>query len=137
VVRTHAPGSTVYVRCQLPGSRVGTTNVWDKLALGTYVTDYYVSTPSNTGFSWPIPKCLLPYQVTAPNFVYKRSGPGSGYRIKGRLPSGALARVLCQRTGQRVGTTSVWDKLRDNTWVTDYHVATPSNSGFSAPIPRC
>lgn len=137
VVRTHAPGSTVYVRCQIPGSRVGTTNVWDKLALGTYVTDYYVSTPSNTGFSWPIPKCLLPYQVTAPNFVYKRSGPGGRYQIKGTLPSGALARVLCQRTGQRVGTTSVWNKLRDNTWVTDYYVATTSNTGFSAPIPRC
>ncbi|MPZ00241.1 MAG: DUF1906 domain-containing protein [Actinophytocola sp.] len=137
VVRTHAPGSTVWVRCQLPGAKFGSTNIWDKLAAGTYVTDYYVSTRSQTGYSWPIPKCLLPYQVTAQRFVTKRAGPGTGYRAVGTLPAGALARVHCQRAGQRVGSTRVWNKLNDGTWVTDYYVATPNTDGFSWPIPRC
>lgn len=135
IVRTHQPGSKVWVRCQLPGSRVASTNIWDKLGAGTYVTDYYVSTRSQTGYSWPIPKCLLPYQVT--RFLNKRAGPSTSYDVVGRLPVGSLARVFCQRNGQQVGTTRVWNKLNDGSWVTDHFVATPNTTGFSWPIPRC
>lgn len=137
VVRTYQPGSTVYVRCQLPGSSVGGTKVWDKLADGTYVTDYYVSTPSSTGYSAPLPLCLLPFQVTAKSYLTQRTGPGTGYSSSGSLPTGALARVLCQRAGSKYGTTSVWDKLNNGRYVTDYLVATPSNTTYSVPIPRC
>lgn len=136
VVRTYAPGSTLYVRCQLPGSSVGGTKIWNKLADGTYVTDYYVSTPGTTGYSAPLPLCLLPYQVTGDS-VNLRTGPGTGYAIAGSLPAGALARVLCQRTGSKYGTTSIWNKLNNGRYVTDYLVATPSNTGYSPPLPRC
>ena len=60
IVRTYAPGSTVQVVCQAPGSAVASTSVWDKLADGTYVTDYYLSTPSNTGYSAPLARCNTP-----------------------------------------------------------------------------
>jgi len=137
VVRTYAPGSTVRVICQTPGSTVGTTGVWDKLSDGTYVTDYYVSTPSNTTYSRPLPRCSYPYQVTSANGLNKRTGPGATYSIAGNLPNGALAWIVCQRLGSPVGTTRVWNKLDDGYWVSDYYVATPSNTTYSRPIPRC
>jgi len=137
IVTTYAPGSTVPVVCQAPGSTIGSTSVWDKLSTGTYVTDYYSSTPSNTGYSAPLPRCSYPYQVTASAGLTERAGPGTAYPIAGQLPNGALAWVVCQKAGSTVGTTAVWDKLTDSHWVSDYYVATPSNATYSKPAPRC
>lgn len=137
VVDSYPPGSTVFVRCQITGQKVQETSVWDKLNDGSYITDAYVSTPSNTTFSAPLPRCLLPYQITASGTASKRTGPGNEYAYAGALQSGALARVQCQKTGSQFGTTRVWNKLDDGTWVTDHYVATHSSTGFSSPIPRC
>ena len=136
ITKTYPSGSTVTVVCQTTGTRVGTTSVWNKLADGSYVTDYYVSTPSNTTYSAPLPRCTYPFQVTSAA-LNKRSGPGSSYAAAGTLPGGALAWVSCQRPGSKVGTTSVWDKLDDGTYVSDHHLATPSTTTYSPPIPRC
>lgn len=137
VAATYAPGATVPVACQAPGARVGGTSVWDELATGTYVTDYYISTHSNTGYTAPLPRCSYPYQVDAPAGISERTGPGSQYPLAGQLPNGALAWVTCQGPGSRVGSTSVWNKLTDNHWVTDYYVATHSNTTYTPPAPRC
>ncbi len=111
--------------------------MWDKLPDGSYVSDYYVSTPSGTGYSAPLPRCSYPYQVTAAGGLSERSGPGRSHPVVGRLPNGALARVTCQQAGSKVGTTKVWDKLTDGHWVSDYYVATPSKTTYSKPAPRC
>jgi uncharacterized protein YraI len=137
VVRTYAPGATVQVACQAAGAKVGSTSVWDKLTDGTYATDYYVSTPSNTTWSAPLPRCTYPYQVTAANGLSVRTGPGTSYAAVGKLPNGSLAWVTCQRSGGRVNTTAVWDRLNNGYWVSDYYVATPSNTTYSKPSPRC
>ena len=137
IARTYASGSRAPVICQAPGSPIGTTSVWDKLADGTYVTDYYVSTPSNTSYSAPLPRCRYPYQVTASAGLYERTGPGASYPAAGLLPEGALTWEFCQRAGSAVGTTSVWDKLQDGHWVSDAFVATPSKRTHSAPAPHC
>jgi uncharacterized protein YraI len=136
VVTTHPPGATVTVVCQTPGTKIGTTSVWNKLTDGNYVSDYYVSTPSNTGYSAPLPRCAYPFQVTIPT-LNKRIGPGPSYAITGTLRSGALGWVTCQRSGSTVGTTSVWDKLDDGKYVSDFYLATPSKTSYSPPIPRC
>ena len=137
IVRSYANGATVKVVCQTTGSRVGGTPVWNKLSDGTYVPDRYVSTPSSTSYSAPIPRCLYPYQVRSTDALNARSGPGSSYAIKDRLPPGSLAWVVCQRAGAKVGTTSIWNRLPSGYWVSDYWVATPSNVGYSSPIRRC
>jgi uncharacterized protein YraI len=136
VVTTYAPGATVTVVCQTPGTKIGTTSVWNKLTDGNYVSDHYVSTPSNTGYSAPLPRCAYPFQVTIPT-LNKRIGPGPSYAITGTLRSGALGWVTCQRSGSTVGTTSVWDKLDDGKYVSDFYLATPSKTSYSPPIPRC
>jgi uncharacterized protein YraI len=136
VMQTYSPGATLTVVCQTRGTKIGTTSVWNKLADGNYVTDYYVSTPSDTSYSAPLPRCTYPFQVTIPT-LNKRTGPGSRYPISGTLSNGALAWVTCQRYGSTVGTTSLWDQLDDGTYVTDFYLATPSNTTYSPPLPRC
>jgi uncharacterized protein YraI len=133
---SYPSGSAVRVVCQTYGPQVGTTTVWNRLTTGAYVTDNYVNTPSSTGYTYPIPGCLYPYQTTTAN-LSRRSGPGTSYQVLGTLPTGSLAWVTCQRGGTQVGTTSVWNRLPDGSYVTDYYVATASNTTYTAPIRRC
>jgi uncharacterized protein YraI len=89
VVKTYQPGATVAVACQAPGSAVASTKVWDKLTDGTYVTDYYISTPSKAGYSTPITRCRYPYQVSPATTLSERAGPGRSYPVTGELPPAA------------------------------------------------
>jgi glycoside hydrolase-like protein len=136
-VKTYPAGAGVTVVCQTPGSVFGSTRVWDKLSDGSYLTDFRVDTPSSTGYSPPLTRCQYPYQVIPSSGVNERSGPGTSYPVTGQLPGGALAWAWCQQPGSAVGTTKVWDKLRDGAYVSDYNVATPSKTSYSKPIPRC
>lgn len=136
VVATYPSGTTVQVSCQTYGTKVGTTTVWNKLINGSYLTDYYVNTPSNTTYSAPIPGCSLPFQTTTSG-LSRRSGPSTSYAVVGSLGAGALAWVTCQLPGSKVGTTSVWNRLTDGSYVTDYYVATASNTTYTAPLRRC
>jgi uncharacterized protein YraI len=136
IVRTYASGSTVSVVCQTAGVKVGTTSVWNKLADGNYVSDYYVSTPSNSTYSPPLPRCTYPFQV-ATTTLNKRTGPGATYAKTGSLSSGALAWITCQRSGTKVGVSSVWDKLDDDAYVSDFYLATPGKAAYTPPLPRC
>jgi uncharacterized protein YraI len=132
------PGSSVAVVCQARGQQVGTTPVWDRITTGGFVTDYYVSTPSNTGFSSALPRCSYPGQITLSTPVNTRSGPGTSYTtLNTPLQGGALAYVACQKSGSLVGTTRVWNQLVDGRWLTDYYVSNRSNTTYSAPVPRC
>ncbi|MGW0119161.1 SH3 domain-containing protein [Streptomyces sp. NPDC003327] len=58
LVRVLPVGSTVPVYCQKPGEWVtgpyGTTNLWDSIAPGEYVSDAYVRTGSDT---YVAPRC--------------------------------------------------------------------------------
>jgi hypothetical protein len=123
--------------CQTPGAIVRTTIVWDKLNDGSYVTDYYLDTPSRTGYSPPLTRCAYPDQVTASGSANERSGPGTTFPVTGVLPAGGLAWMFCQQPGSAVGRTRVWDKIDDRHWVSDNWVATPSQTGYSKPVPRC
>ena len=137
VTTSYAPGDQLDVVCQAPGSKAGTTTVWDKLGDGTYVPDQYVDTPSDTGYSSPLPRCAYPYQTTAASGLTQRTGPGAGYASAGSLPNGSLAWVTCQKAGTTVGTTKVWDHLDNGRYVSDRYVASPSSTTYSKPVPRC
>ncbi len=137
IASSHAPKSTVQVVCQAPGATIFTSSVWDKLTDGTYVSDLYISTPSKSGYSTPLPRCAYPYQATDSAVLNERSGPGTSYPVLGQLPYGALAWVVCQHAGSATGTTRVWDELRGSGWVSDLYVTTPSKTSYSGPAPRC
>ena len=136
IVRTFPAGSTVKVVCQTAGTKVSTTAVWNKLTDGSYVSDYYVSTASNTTYTTPLPRCSYPFQVTGTT-VNERSGPGFSYSVHGTKSSGSLAWVTCQRTGSVNGATPIWNRLTNGRYVTDRYLSTPSATTYSKPIPRC
>lgn len=137
VVTVYPSAAGLSVICQTTGSTVGTTTVWDRLSDGSYVTDYFVSTPSQTTYSAPVPRCRYPYQVAASPSLKKHTAASTTSPSPGSLLDGALAWVTCQAPGGRVGTTSVWDRLDDGTYVSDYYVSTLSNTTYTSPLPRC
>ena len=86
----------------------------------------------------PVATVARTYRVTSSTALNARTGPGTSYAKKGSpLPRGALATVECQKAGSKVGTTRVWNRLRDGRWVSDYYVSNRSNSSWSRPVPRC
>lgn len=58
IVRVLSEGSRVSISCQRPGDSVsgpyGTTNIWDNIANGEYISDAYVKTGSD---GYIAPRC--------------------------------------------------------------------------------
>jgi len=67
-------------------------------------------------------------------YLNKRSGPGIGYGVVGTVADGATASVACSRNGTshtgRFGTTSLWNKLSDGTWISDAYL----ENGVAGPV---
>ncbi|WP_262012733.1 peptidoglycan DD-metalloendopeptidase family protein [Micromonospora sp. Mcm103] len=64
----------------------------------------------------------------------RRSGPGTGYGAVGSIADGATVTVSCSANGTshtgRYGTTALWDRLSDGSWVSDAYLST----GVNGPI---
>lgn len=62
----------------------------------------------------------------------KRSGPGTNYPVVGSVADGTTVTIACQTNGTSVngnwGSTSLWDRLADNTYVSDGFVDTGTNN---------
>ncbi|MFF5496469.1 SH3 domain-containing protein [Streptomyces aquilus] len=60
IVRVLAEGAQIAILCQTPGTTVtgpyGTTNIWDCISSGEYVSDAYVKTGSD---GYIRPRCAL------------------------------------------------------------------------------
>lgn len=72
------------------------------------------------------------------SYVNVRSGPGTGYGIVGTLAQGTGVSVYCVwPNGTPVsgpyGTTSLWDEIGNNRWVTDAFVDTQTNDAIAMP----
>lgn len=71
------------------------------------------------------------------------SGPGqTKYPTIGEKRDGEEVDVVCQSYGETFvsrlgGTSSVWDRLTNGGWVSDYYVDTPERGVPSPPIPLC
>jgi hypothetical protein len=63
--------------------------------------------------------------------LHKRLGPGTGYPVAGSIPDGTTVNIDCQTFGDaedgEFGTTLVWDKLDDGTYVSDAYIFTNTN----------
>ena len=67
--------------------------------------------------------------------VNRRTGPGTGYGVAGSIADGATVTVACSANGTthsgRWGTTALWNKLTDGTWVSDAFMWTGSANSVS------
>lgn len=126
------------VICQAPGKSVNGTKVWDKLSTGSYVSDSYVDTPSKTGYSSAVPRCYYPYQVIPTAGTTARTAPGAVFDPVGSLKGGALAWTVCQGLATDVtGTSPIWDRLPNGSYVPDFDVASGSRTTSSPAVPGC
>src|SRR5205823_3031240 len=68
----------------------------------------------------------------------KRTGPGLTYPYGAVLPEGQNIQVVCQvRSGSAVGGSTIWDRLSDGTYVSDFYTDTPVYNGFTPGIGQC
>lgn len=60
--------------------------------------------------------------------VSRWTGPGAGHRAVGTVADGATVTISCSADGSsttgRWGTTALWDRLSDGTWISDAYVWT-------------
>jgi len=82
VVRLIPNNSAIDITCQVHGQVVNGSNIWNELADGTFVTDYYCDTPNFNAFSPPIPVCKDAPQpspgqpdIKGDDYPYKDSQP--------------------------------------------------------------
>jgi uncharacterized protein YraI len=85
----------------------------------------------------PVATVARSYRVTSSTPLNAREGPATSYSAVRNHAPGSTLSVICQGHGQKIGSTSVWNRLSNGTWVSDYHVSTPSSTGFSKALPRC
>ncbi|MFJ4807750.1 glycoside hydrolase domain-containing protein [Streptomyces longwoodensis] len=83
----------------------------------------------------PVATVAYPYRTTAA--LTARSGPTTTAAAVTSYARGATVRVVCQTSGPKVGTSTVWDKLSTGAYVADHYVDTPSTTSWSPPLPRC
>lgn len=66
--------------------------------------------------------------------VNRRSGPGTGHPLAGTTADGETVSIACSANGTthtgRWGTTSLWNRLTDGTWISDAYVYT----GVTGPV---
>ncbi len=66
--------------------------------------------------------------------VNKRTGPGTNYALAGSVADGTTVNISCSKNGTshsgRWGTTSLWNRLSDGTWVSDAFMWT----GLASPV---
>ncbi|MFE7505586.1 glycoside hydrolase domain-containing protein [Promicromonospora sp. NPDC057488] len=85
----------------------------------------------------PVATVARNYSVTSSTSLNARSGPAASYPVVTTYAPGATLSVVCQGSGQQVGSTAVWDRLTNGAWVSDRFVSTPSSTGFTSVLPRC
>ncbi|KAH7110399.1 lysozyme-like domain-containing protein [Dactylonectria estremocensis] len=71
------------------------------------------------------------YPITGDD-VKCRSGPGTIYAAKKVLKKGTDVTITCQTEGTNISGNTIWDKISDGCYVSDYYVKTGSN-GYVKP----
>jgi len=79
-----------------------------------------------------------PYLTTNTTIpLNERSAASTGASLTGTLSGGTSVYISCQTKGTNVNGSSIWDKLVNGSYVSDYWVNTPVFASWSPPIPQC
>jgi flagellar protein FlgJ len=158
VVGTVRNRQGVTVRCSVIGTtvrgRVRTTNVWDRLSAGRYISQAYLRT------SRPVPRCAPASPEAVPvktkpassvaakvgtvrsidGNVNLRTAPSTSAVVRSTMANGAKVKLVCGVVGDYVaGTvraTTQWDRTTTGLYVSHAYVVTPTLTlckGSSSP----
>ena len=135
----------ITVQCVVVGTSVRgpvrTTNFWDRLATGRYISHAYVRTAR------AIPRCAaaapqavrttpatVAYKIgtvrSADGSVNVRTGPSTTASVAGTFTTGTQVRLACMVAGDFVGgtvsSTNQWDRTTAGTYVSHAYMVTPA-----------
>jgi flagellar protein FlgJ len=147
VVGSLRNGTALRVLCTVTGpavrGSVRTTNVWDRLAAGRYVSHAYVRGRAAARCTGTAARAAGPVAGTvrtADGAVNVRAGASRSAAVAGRLANGAAVAIVCGVAGERVAgtvrTTNQWDRLTSGRYVSHAYVvsgAVPVCAGSAAP----
>lgn len=145
-IGTLADGQSISLSCYTTGTSVtgtfGTTNRWDKLTSGGYVSQAYVSvTGTLADCNAPAPTGNALVDVAAGNTLTIRSTASTSGAAVGTYADNQRITVSCKTTGTSVtgtfGTTTTWYKVSAG-YVSAAYVkadATPANCTTTTPPP--
>ena len=140
-------GDRVHIACTARGTKHTdfgvTSNLWNKLDTGQWVSDVYI----DTGTSNPIASTCSDY-VSKPKGVNSwsntnlRSGPSTAYSIvdPSPAPQGSTLYVECSQWGQTItgpvgDVTALWNKLTSGQWISDAHLNTGTAGAINGFCP--
>jgi hypothetical protein len=88
---------------------------------------------------WDAAVATVSYRHTLTNTTALggRSGPSTSASVVRMYDPGSVVKIACQTAGSAVGTSKVWDKLTNGTYVPDYYADTASQTSYTPPIGRC
>lgn len=128
----------ITVQCVVVGQSVRgtvrTTNFWDRLATGRYISHSYVRT------AVPIPRCAVAtpqtvaYQIgtvrSSSGSVNVRTAPSAGATAAGTFATGTAVRLACAVVGDfangTVSSTNQWDRTTAGTYVSHAYIVSPA-----------
>ena len=146
---TLGEGASLDIVCQTTGDSVHGSAIWDRLSDGDYVSDWYTSTPVVGDYSPGLPQCEAMQESAPASHFYRivgtgqygslnvRSGPGRAFASLRRLREGDTVNLACQTMGSNVRGSTVWDRLRDGGYVSDFYVNTPFLGSYTPGIDVC
>jgi surface antigen len=132
--------TSIMIVCQTTGGDVNGSSIWDEIAAGEYVADYWVNTPDFGKYSPGIPVCGSPatYLTTASPNLNVRSGPSTADSTVGSpLPYHTQVTIACQTTGASIDGSAIWDEIGSGRYVSDYWVNTPDFGTYSPGLSVC
>lgn len=79
------------------------------------------------------------YNVTGTGGVglRARSAPSTSANIIRVIPEGGAIDIACQTHGDNINGSTIWDKLSDGSYVSDFYTTTPVYAAYSPGIPVC
>ena len=138
----------ITIQCAITGTSVRgsvrTTNLWDRLSSGHYISHGYVrSTRGVARCANPSPQAVPVKTKTAPKSFYKlgtvhsadgkvnvRAGASTSAPVTGSLADGAKVNLVCGVVGEQVDGTvrssTQWDRTSSATYVSHAYVTTPT-----------
>jgi surface antigen len=145
-------GHVFYVESVNPNGTITISEYnWRPLSFGTRTIpasepDGFIYGPPGGSVQTPAPPPVSSgpqpqtYHVygTGADALAKHTGPSVSAPRAGALANGSPVSIACQtQSSSAVNGSSIWDKLQDGNWVSDYYVDTPVVGHFTPGIPAC